>query len=53
LDVAKREVNLEVPEAILEGRRKEKRVFGAQDTAGYLGIYQRLVKPVHKGATLT
>jgi dihydroxy-acid dehydratase len=53
LDVEKREVNLEVPEAVLEARRKEKRVFGAQDVTGYLGLYQRLVRPVHKGATLT
>jgi dihydroxy-acid dehydratase len=53
LDVEKREVNLEVPEAALEARRKEKRVFGAQDVPGYLGLYQRLVRPVHKGATLT
>ena len=28
-------------------------LFGAQDQGGYLGIYQRLVQPVHKGATLT
>ena len=53
LDVEKREVNLEVPAAVLEARSKEKRVFGAQDVPGYLGLYQRLVRPVHKGATLT
>ena len=53
LDVEKREVNLEVPAAVLEARSKEKRVFGAQDVPGYLGLYQRLVQPVHKGATLT
>ena len=53
LDVEKREVNLEVPDAVLEARSKEKRVFGAQDVPGYLGLYQRLVRPVHKGATLT
>jgi dihydroxy-acid dehydratase len=53
LDVEKREVNLEVPQAVLEARSKEKRVFGAQDVSGYLGLYRRLVRPVHKGATLT
>jgi len=53
LDVERREVNLEVSEAVLEARSKEKRVFGAQDVPGYLGLYQRLVRPVHKGATLT
>ena len=53
LDVEKREVNLEVAAAVLEARSKEKRVFGAQDVSGYLGLYQRLVRPVHKGATLT
>ncbi|HEY7238894.1 MAG TPA: dihydroxy-acid dehydratase [Burkholderiales bacterium] len=52
-DVGRREVNLEVPEATLETRRKQKRVFGAQGEEGYLGIYRRLVRPVHKGATLT
>jgi dihydroxy-acid dehydratase len=53
LDVGKREVNLEVPEVVLEARSREKRAFGAQGEGGYLGIYQRLVRPVHKGATLT
>jgi dihydroxy-acid dehydratase len=52
LDVEKREVNLEVPESALEARRGQKRKFGALDAPGYLGIYQRLVQPVHKGATL-
>jgi hypothetical protein len=46
-------VNLEVPEALLQARRQQNRVFGAQNQSGYLGIYQRLVQPVHKGATLT
>jgi dihydroxy-acid dehydratase len=53
LDVGKREVNLEVPEEELARRKTLGRRFGAQDTPGYLGIYQRLVRPVHKGATLT
>ncbi len=52
LDVEKREVNLEVSEHELEKRKSENRQFGAQDVPGYLGIYQRLVQPVHKGATL-
>jgi hypothetical protein len=45
-------VNLEVSPAILETRKKQSRQFGAKDVPGYLGIYQRLVQPVHKGATL-
>ena len=53
LDVAKREVNLEVSEEELAKRKSQARRFGAQDAPGYLGIYQRLVQPVHKGATLT
>ena len=53
LDVEKREVNLEVAESVLAARRGEKRQFGVRDAPGYLGIYQRLVQPVHKGATLT
>ena len=52
LDVERREVNLEVSSRILETRKKQSRQFGAQDVPGYLGIYQRLVQPVHKGATL-
>jgi dihydroxy-acid dehydratase len=53
LDVEKREVNLEVAQEELAKRRTQGRTFGAQDASGYLGIYQRLVRPVHKGATLT
>jgi len=53
LDVEKREVNLEVPEQELTKRKSQVRRFGAQGEGGYLGIYQRLVQPVHKGATLT
>jgi dihydroxy-acid dehydratase len=53
LDVEQRQVNLEVPADALERRRSEARQFGAQNQTGYLGIYQRLVQPVHKGATLT
>jgi dihydroxy-acid dehydratase len=52
LDVGRREVNLEVPQATLQERMKQQRRFGAQAEGGYLGIYQRLVQPVHKGATL-
>ena len=51
--MAKREVNLEVSEEELTKRKSKVRRFGSQDEGGYLGIYQRLVKPVHKGATLT
>ena len=53
LDIEKREVNLEVPEEELTKRKSQPRRFGAQGEGGYLGIYQRLVQPVHKGATLT
>jgi dihydroxy-acid dehydratase len=52
LDVETREVNLEVSSSVLDERRSKHRQFGAQDVPGYLGIYQRLVQPVHKGATL-
>jgi dihydroxy-acid dehydratase len=52
IDVERREVNLEVSPAILEARKKQPRRFGAEDVPGYLGIYQRLVQPVHMGATL-
>jgi dihydroxy-acid dehydratase len=52
LDVEKREVNLEVSAPELQKRRSQVRQFGSQGERGYLGIYQRLVQPVHKGATL-
>jgi dihydroxy-acid dehydratase len=53
LDVEKREVNLEVAQEELAKRKAQGRTFGAEAPPGYLGIYQRLVQPVHKGATLT
>ena len=52
IDVEKREVNLDVSEKTLQSRKEQGRRFGAQDVPGYLGIYQRLVQPVHRGATL-
>ncbi|HZM34266.1 MAG TPA: dihydroxy-acid dehydratase [Burkholderiales bacterium] len=52
IDVAKREVNLEVPQAALEERRKRMGSFGARMEQGWLSVYQRTVRPVHKGAVL-
>ena len=55
-DVAKREVNLEVPAAELAARRarweKGGRRFGAQVERGWLAVYRHSVQPVHKGAVL-
>ena len=52
IDVAKREVNLEVAAAVLEVRRARMGKFGAQNERGWLSVYQRTVQPVHKGAVL-
>ncbi|MDE3075461.1 MAG: dihydroxy-acid dehydratase, partial [Chloroflexota bacterium] len=54
IDVAQREVNLDVPETELERRRQRPpQQFGATGERGWLSIYQRTVQPVHKGAVLT
>src|SRR5690606_36305757 len=52
IDVERKVVDLEVPEAVLAGRRKATPVFGAQNQTGCLGVYQTTVGPVHKGAVL-
>ena len=52
IDVKRKTVDLEVPEAVLAERRKTARVYGAQDQRGWLGVYQRTVVPVHEGAVL-
>jgi dihydroxy-acid dehydratase len=52
IDVAKREVNLEVPVDVLEARRARMGRFGAQNERGWLSVYQRTVRPVHQGAVL-
>jgi dihydroxy-acid dehydratase len=52
IDVEKKRVDLEVPDAVLEERRKKHPKFGAQNEHGWLSVYQRTVQPVHKGAIL-
>jgi dihydroxy-acid dehydratase len=56
IDVAKREVNLEVADAELEKRRRRLQEsgnpFGAQIQSGWLSVYRHSVQPVHKGAVL-
>jgi len=52
IDVERKVVDLEVPEAVLDARRQTLRTFGAQHQAGWLGVYQKTVGPVHKGAVL-
>jgi dihydroxy-acid dehydratase len=52
IDVAKRAVDLEVSPAELEARRARMGSFGAQNERGWLSVYQRTVRPVHKGAVL-
>ena len=52
IDVEKRVVNLDVPEAVLAQRREQPRQYGSRNERGWLSIYQRTVQPVHKGAVL-
>ena len=52
IDIETKRVDLDVPEAILAQRRQEPHRFGAQNEHGWLSVYQRTVKPVHKGAVL-
>jgi dihydroxy-acid dehydratase len=52
IDVTRKVVDLEVPEAVLAERRKTPRTFGAQGERGWLRVYQRTVSPVHEGAVL-
>jgi dihydroxy-acid dehydratase len=52
IDVTKKTVDLIVDDAVLEERRKHPKTFGAQNQTGWLGVYQRTVTPVHKGAVL-
>jgi dihydroxy-acid dehydratase len=53
IDVNRKVVDLEVPEAELAERRKKPHVFGAQNERGWLRVYQRTVAPVHEGAVLS
>jgi dihydroxy-acid dehydratase len=52
IDVTRKVVDLEVPEAVLAERRKTPHTFGAQGERGWLRVYQRTVSPVHEGAVL-
>lgn len=52
IDVKTREVNLEVAPEVLEVRRARIGKFGAQNERGWLSVYQRTVRPVHRGAVL-
>jgi len=52
IDVERKTVDLEVPEAELAERRKTTRHFGAENQRGWLGVYQQTVAPVHEGAVL-
>lgn len=52
IDVARKTVDLEVPETVLAERRKTPRTFGSQSEHGWLRVYQQTVSPVHKGAVL-
>jgi dihydroxy-acid dehydratase len=52
IDVDKRVVNLDVPESMLEERRKNLKLFQSPHERGWLSIYQRTVKPLRTGGVL-
>ena len=52
IDVKARTVDLEVAESVLAQRRAQPWSFGAKNQPGWLGVYQRTVRPVHEGAVL-
>jgi dihydroxy-acid dehydratase len=53
IDVETKRVDLEVAEEVMAARRRQKKIFGAQNQHGWLSVYQRTVQPVHKGAVLS
>ena len=52
IDVERRVVDLEVTEEEMARRRRQPRAFGSTGERGWLGVYQRTVRPVHEGAVL-
>ncbi len=52
IDIAAKRVDLDVSDSIMAERRKKQPTFGAQNERGWLSVYQRTVRPVHKGAIL-
>jgi dihydroxy-acid dehydratase len=52
IDVEKKSVTLEVPEAELAVRRSRFKAPAPKDDSGWLSIYRRTVRPLAKGAVL-
>ena len=52
IDVEKKTVVLEVPEAELAARRAQLKPFATKHDSGWLSIYERTVQPLNKGAVL-
>ena len=52
IDVAKRAIDLEVPEAVLAERRKKLLKAPPKKEIGWMSIYQRTVRPLHEGAVM-
>ena len=52
IDVHRKTVDLEVSDSVLAERRRTPRAFGAHGERGWLGVYQQVVAPVHRGAVL-
>jgi dihydroxy-acid dehydratase len=53
IDVDRRKIDLDVPDAGLAARRQRLRPRTGQDERGWLSIYERNVQPLPKGAVLT
>jgi dihydroxy-acid dehydratase len=52
IDVKKKVVDLEVPKDQLAERSARLQALPETETPGWLGIYKRVVKPLHEGAVL-
>lgn len=52
IDIAEKRVDLDLDEATLMDRRADLKPLEVSKRGGWLGLYQRNVRPVHEGATL-
>jgi len=52
IDIEKKTVVLEVPDAELSARRAKLKPFTPKTDSGWLSIYDRTVRPLHEGAVL-
>jgi dihydroxy-acid dehydratase len=53
IDVSSRSISLLVDEEVLAGRRERLEIKSPARERGWLSVFQRLAKPIYRGATLT